>query len=209
MQRCIKLLNRLRPLILKVSQYLFVIGFGVSIALLTHMIQKEYGNPWKKKEDPLVKFRLQAPPHIKAMYRKLVKLSGHQGKLTGIYLFPIFSPNAFVTEQGTVYLTLGLIMDVKNKDELAFIISHEISHVMLRHTTEENEVDNRFKEYHSDMLGLALMMRAGYNPCEVPKLFMRWSMYGGTNIATKSHPAGVQRALYTTLPMCLNQGAQK
>lgn len=187
---------------------MIAISFGVGVALLAHMVQQEYGNPLKKKPDPLIQFRMKAPAYVQKMYTQLAKLSGHRGKLNGIYLFPIFSPNAFINEKGSIYLTLGLLADVKNKDELAFIISHEIAHAMLRHTTEENQVDNRYKEYHSDMIGLALMMRAGYNPCEVPKLFMRWYMYSGTTITTKSHPAGIQRALYTTLPMCINQEAK-
>jgi len=42
-------------------------------------------------------------------------------------------PNAFALPGGFVYVSRGLLMLLKNEDELAGVIGHEISHVMKRH----------------------------------------------------------------------------
>jgi Zn-dependent protease with chaperone function len=42
-------------------------------------------------------------------------------------------PNAGAAEHGTIKVTLGLIRAAQNEDELAFILAHEIAHVLLRH----------------------------------------------------------------------------
>ena len=44
-------------------------------------------------------------------------------------------PNAFALPGGFVYISRGLIALLKNEDELAGVIGHEISHVMKRHSS--------------------------------------------------------------------------
>jgi predicted Zn-dependent protease len=42
-------------------------------------------------------------------------------------------PNAFALPGGFVYVSRGLLVLLKNEDELAGVVGHEISHVMKKH----------------------------------------------------------------------------
>lgn len=46
-------------------------------------------------------------------------------------------PNAFALPGGFVYVSRGLLMLLKNEDELAGVMGHEISHVMKRHSSSQ------------------------------------------------------------------------
>jgi Zn-dependent protease with chaperone function len=64
-------------------------------------------------------------------------------ELAGIALPPSFQPDVHVlaapefsalcTPDGTVIVTVGLLEQLENEDELAFVLGHEISHAILRH----------------------------------------------------------------------------
>lgn len=102
----------------------------------------------------------------------------------------------------TVVITLGMLNFVNNKHELAGIIGHEIAHLELGHTiTKEHSY---LDEYHSDMLGLYYVRRAGFNPCGIGQL---WGRFKGNVIALtpNSHPIKVTREQYMTLPNCTKQ----
>jgi hypothetical protein len=96
-------------------------------------------------------------------------------------------PNAFSTDQGIIFVTLGLIAQLENEAQLAFILSHEISHFEKRHTlnvfiqgkkTFRSERDKRAYdldekirafsnheknvEFEADSLGLARLAKTGY-----------------------------------------------
>lgn len=47
------------------------------------------------------------------------------------------SVNAFVLPDGSIYVFTGLIHKFDNIDEIAFVLSHELSHVLLRHGSEK------------------------------------------------------------------------
>jgi predicted Zn-dependent protease len=186
----------------KLFVYTILVLFGVLLSLYTFEWQKLNGNPFKKERDPFVQMRINPPVVVTMVYNKIAKVSGHRGKLGGIYLLPSYQWNAFVNNFNNVYLFYGLIIDLKNQDELAFIISHEVAHVMLGHTEGRSHEDSRMAEYHADMLALSLMQRAGYNPCVVSKLWKRLHDHYGLNIQTKGHPDSIQRSEYTKLPFC-------
>lgn len=50
-------------------------------------------------------------------------------------------PNAYARIDGTIVLTRGLLDMVQTEDELAFIISHEIGHLILHQRTETAALD--------------------------------------------------------------------
>ncbi|MEJ1237548.1 M48 family metalloprotease [Chryseolinea sp. T2] len=52
------------------------------------------------------------------------------------YLVDTPEPNAFATSGGYVYVTRGLLAIVNTPDELAGIMAHELSHVVLKHSTK-------------------------------------------------------------------------
>lgn len=54
------------------------------------------------------------------------------------YLLDIEEPNAFATTGGYVYVTRGLLALINTKDELAGILGHELSHVILKHGSKKS-----------------------------------------------------------------------
>ncbi len=53
------------------------------------------------------------------------------------HLLDIEEPNAFATSGGYVYVTRGLLALINTKDELAGILGHELSHVILKHGSKK------------------------------------------------------------------------
>lgn len=45
--------------------------------------------------------------------------------------------NAMASADGSIFVYTGLLHEMKNVDETAFILSHEISHVLLRHVPHQ------------------------------------------------------------------------
>ncbi len=90
--------------------------------------------------------------------------------------------NAFSTDQGIVFVTTGLISQLENEAQLAFVLAHEISHYTEHHVVEtyEYNIKNRFslnieqlsiyskdKEFEADKLGVKLYHDAGYSKSEI------------------------------------------
>jgi beta-barrel assembly-enhancing protease len=55
-----------------------------------------------------------------------------------VQVYALRSPvvNAFATNRGTIFVTLGLLAQLENEAQLAFILSHEITHVQEGHTLD-------------------------------------------------------------------------
>ncbi len=111
-----------------------------------------------------------------------------KGKLR-FYTVRSSSVNAFATNQGIVLVNMGLIAQLKNEAQLAFILAHEIAHFKEQHALkfylESKEIDrqnsrNIFKrknfentitknqfskeqESEADELGLELFLKSKYN----------------------------------------------
>lgn len=100
-------------------------------------------------------------------------------------------PNAFSTDQGLIFVTVGLLAQLENEAQLAFVLSHEIAHYQKRHTLtvymqgqrifsdntqrrslsyddKIREFSNHEKnsEFEADSLGLARLSRTGYDCSE-------------------------------------------
>tara|TARA_Y100000589_G_scaffold246893_1_gene234782 strand:+ start:107601 stop:109814 length:2214 start_codon:yes stop_codon:yes gene_type:complete len=92
--------------------------------------------------------------------------------------------NAFATDQGIVFVSLGLFERLENEAQLAFVLSHEITHYVKKHVRKgyvfneeiEKEKDllrdkkvfemNRYSrenELEADKEGLKLFLKAGYS----------------------------------------------
>jgi hypothetical protein len=104
-------------------------------------------------------------------------------------------PNAFSTAQGIIFVTTGLLAQVENEAQLAFILCHEIAHYNLKHTyihfkSEKNAVDlngnrkgsfeetlkklNSYSKAHeleADKQGFELFSKTNYSQTEAVKSF--------------------------------------
>ncbi len=95
-----------------------------------------------------------------------------------IFVLDTLEPNAFSSGGGIVFLTRGLIRQLSSEAELAAVISHEMSHQLLGHTTDaiehtmktanHSEEGPRFHftlqhEIDADTLGIRILNLARYD----------------------------------------------
>lgn len=92
------------------------------------------------------------------------------------------------TEGEFIYLYDGAVLDL-SRDEIAFLIAHEVAHDILGHTVAEGSYPQA--EIEADELAVAVMHRAGFAPRAVP-LFMRRFGFESSP-GSVSHPAGALR----------------
>jgi Zn-dependent protease with chaperone function len=111
-----------------------------------------------------------------------------EGKLR-FYTLNTNEANAFSTDQGMVFVTTGLIAQMTNEAQLAFVLAHEIVHYQEEHVLDLYDYVNdnkslsygekvrffskysRDNEFEADKLGVKLYHAAGYSSTEITKTF--------------------------------------
>ncbi len=121
--------------------------------------------------------------HAKYIYFKLV----HANKIIyypALKLYNIDDVNAMYNGKNIV-LFKGILPTLKNDDEIALVLGHELSHFLLKHkgSTPSNE-------YAADKLGAELENHAGYNSCRARYWFKRFDWPDSA-----THPASAKRFL--------------
>lgn len=98
--------------------------------------------------------------------------------------------NALSTDQGVIFVTLGLLAQIENEAQLAYVLSHEIAHFQEKHVEKsynnsqdlrrESSYDARIRslsnhskesELEADKLGIKLYHEAGYKKSELLSAF--------------------------------------
>ena len=115
------------------------------------------------------------------------------------YVLNSAAVNAFATDQGIVFVTLGLLANLENEAQLAFILSHELIHIKNKHAvntfTRSRDIDrkggkkdnmdqmavnrklfqkslySRKLEEEADEEGLEIFARSNYDPQAVINTF--------------------------------------
>jgi len=114
----------------------------------------------------------------------------------GCYVQPVLALssqfNAYASrEESRVVVFSELIREVKNDDELAAVIGHELGHIVLGH---DKSAPNA--EADADYFGLYLAARAGYDPKAGAEIWRQLSRTRPWALQeTDSHPSGPQRVL--------------
>jgi beta-barrel assembly-enhancing protease len=114
--------------------------------------------------------------------------SGLVGQLR-FYTLNTNEANAFSTDQGMVFVTTGLIAQMTNEAQLAYVLAHEIIHYQEEHVLDlyDYVTDNkslsygekvrffskysRDNEFEADKEGVRLYLKAGYAASEITKTF--------------------------------------
>jgi hypothetical protein len=81
-----------------------------------------------------------------------------------------------------VYITTGMVRFLKNDDQLAWILGHELAHITL-HSKGSNEQS----EFLADYVASYFTARAGYDPEEIIDFWQRWAAEDPPAIALEGH----------------------
>ncbi len=134
------------------------------------------------------------------VYNNLGKYTGVPGNMPLLIIADDPQVNAWIdTENMTI--TTGMLAFVKNQDELAAVIGHEMGHYILQHF-ELKTGDSRLHEANADKFGIYLMLRAGYDVCNAKGVWERFDDRFGDSVITISHPSPAQRVWEFQFPIC-------
>ncbi len=100
-----------------------VLAVSYNINRLTSNGRILYGDPITKTIERIADTLLKDYPELRGQLR--------------FYTVKSASVNAFATGQGMIFVNLGLVAQVENEAQLAFVIGHEIIHYYRKHTWEE------------------------------------------------------------------------
>jgi len=108
-------------------------------------------------------------------------------------------PKEQVVDYHVMRVSIPLLNSITNRGQLAAVIGHEFGHLILGHTRgNTHEAKN---EYHSDMIGMHLARKAGYDTCGIERF---WYYMGAKSMSlhSGSHPNPFIRSYYLTMPEC-------
>ncbi len=134
--------------------------------------------------------------YINRVADEILKEEPELRKKLRFYILKSPIPNAFTTNQGIIFVNMGLLPRLDNEAQLAFILCHEISHFVEKHIidgyvtsaeidlekgeyqsfsmTEKLMLKNLYSQNHemiADMKGLEMFLKTDYNPSEIPAVF--------------------------------------
>jgi predicted Zn-dependent protease len=160
--------------------------------------------------------------YVNEIGQKLVKVSGRDEFKYEFFIIPEEELNAFALPGGKVFINAGAIIKAKSEAELAGLIGHELSHVVLSHgfqlVTEGNLISNvtqylplggtigqlfalsysRDMERQADTLGTRLIVAGGYAADGLRNLMMTLEKQqkNAPPEWLASHPGGSERVNY-------------
>ncbi|MBS3913748.1 MAG: M48 family metalloprotease [Bacteroidetes bacterium] len=109
--------------------------------------------------------------------------------------------NAFSVGDGTIVLDIGLLPHLENEDQLAFILCHEFSHVLLNHW--KKTIDNKLRSYNSSIFRnkLSKIKETDYYQVTKLKALIKENLYAERELSrdmeTEADSLGMQLFLNT------------
>ncbi len=165
-------------------------------ALLLVSVIKEYNNIGNFSNEEVYK-----------VFNKLAVNSGTQA-MEPLVILDSPLVNAW-TDGEKITITTSLLKIMKNEDELALVLGHEMSHVlnydvihMLLEDGWDVKIDSRYKEAAADKMGALIMMRAGYDVCRGKEIMRTFKDNFGDDAGAEGHPDNAFRLDQLDLPQC-------
>lgn len=117
------------------------------------------------------------------------RLSVATGAAPRIFVKDDPAQGAFVLPNGTVVITSGLVESAGSDDEVAFVIAHEVAHIMARDqapdlTGTSDTTAAQPGEIRADAAALVFVKKAGYDPAASLDLLKRLST-GAVNLSPR------------------------
>lgn len=155
-------------------EFLEYVHYGIDELLHSGLIV--YGDPASKYVDKVANKLLENQPKLK--------------KELQFYVIKSNVTNALSTDQGIIFVTLGLLSQLENEAQLAYVLAHEIAHFQENHVEKSytNNVDSekntsyderieflsnhsKDQELEADKKGIELYNKAGYRKSELLSAF--------------------------------------
>lgn len=70
---------------------------------------------------------------LTAITQALIHNEPNNVKLKGVFILPLKDPNAFVSDDGFLIVTEGLLERLDGRDEISFVLAHELAHLIKGH----------------------------------------------------------------------------
>jgi predicted Zn-dependent protease len=160
--------------------------------------------------------------YVDEIGQKLVKVSGREEFKYEFFVIPLEDLNAFALPGGKIFINAGAIAKANSEAELAGLIGHELSHVVLSHgfqlVTQGNLISNvtqylplggtigqlfglsynRDMERQADTLGTRLIATSGYAADGLRNLMatLQKQQKNAPPTWLSSHPGGGERVSY-------------
>ncbi len=193
-----------------------VILNGIQVIQLSNISDRQEVQIGKQINNELVgrQVRLYRNSEINRYVNDIGRRLAQESKRSNIpYTFQVVndkSINAFATMGGFVYVNAGLIAAADNEAELASVMSHEIGHIVGRHSIQQmrqaavaqgvaaaagldrntmvrigvdlalRRPNSRKDEFEADKLGLDTLARAGYAPSAMVSFMQKLLKAGGS-----------------------------
>lgn len=126
----------------KKGEKVFLEGIHYSIDELLHSGLVVYGDEITNYVQKVAHNLLKNDPELKSKLR--------------FYTLKSNATNALSTDQGIVFVTTGLISQLANESQLAYVLAHEIAHYTQHHVVETFDYRNNGKKFHDRILKLSI-----------------------------------------------------
>lgn len=116
-----------------------------------------------------------------------------------VYIMRSASVNAFSTDNGLLIVNIGLLAQVSNESELAFVLAHEIAHYAERHVSKINDYRDTLKDRNAILHYLKYQNRSREHEMAADRLALE-RFYSKTSYSYEAVDGVFDVLLYSDLP---------
>ena len=126
-------------------------------------------------------------PFVKSVHEKIIAANPAL-PTTSVILTSEPVPNAFSVGDGTIVVYTGLISELENEDQLAFVLCHELAHYALHHATHQLVKEIEHFQSKAFKAQIKKIKEAQFNQSELYE-----SMYRNVQFKSRYHRRDLER----------------
>lgn len=143
---------------------------------------------------------------IKQIYKNLLSVSGFTSEAQGfpeLVIVPGDNPKLAYFNGTQIVIFQKTIEQLNDKDMIAAILAHELSHFMRGDgQVEVTDVVSAVHEAGADQLSTYFILRAGYDPCKMKQVWIKYRDMSGDYMTNENHPSNSYRIWQFSFPQC-------